>query len=115
MTVAECYAQFEGDYEGTIERLATEELVRKYLLRFLDDPCYGVLVKKYSEHADREAFQAVHTLKGLCLNLGLTKLNRSSSQLTEALRNGRMPEADGLLEQVKADYVLTCGAIRELE
>ena len=114
MTVEECYAKFGGDYEGTIDRLATEELARKYLIRFLDDPCYGVLVQKYKIHADKEAFQAVHTLKGLCLNLGLTKLKKSSSQLTEALRYGRKPEADELLEKVAEDYELTCNAIRQL-
>ena len=32
MTVEECYRAFGGDYEGTIDRLVTEELVTKYLI-----------------------------------------------------------------------------------
>ena len=115
MTVAECYDKFGGDYEGTIDRLATESPVRKYLVRFLDDPCYGELVDHFSKHEDKEAFQAVHTMKGLCLNLGLTRLTTSSSALTEALRNGRKPEADQLLEYVTRDYDEICDAIRGLE
>ena len=114
MTVSECYRKFGGDYEGTLDRLATESLVRKYLLRLLDDPCYGELVKNFNAHADREAFQAVHTLKGLSLNLGLTKLTSSSSALTEALCHGRQEGAEELFEKVTEDYNEICGAIREL-
>ena len=36
------------------------------------------------------AFRAVHTLKGVVLNLGLGSLARASSQMTEALRAVRI-------------------------
>lgn len=114
MTVEECYGKFGGDYAGTIDRLGTEELVRKYLLRFLNDPCYSGFVSHFTRHEDREAFQAVHTMKGLSLNLGLTPLTESSSAMTEALRHGRMPGAEDLLGKLTEDYHRICGAIREL-
>lgn len=40
------------------------------------------------------AFRAVHTLKGVALNLGLGSLAHASSQMTEALRGqDSMPES----------------------
>ena len=63
---------------------------------------------------DKEAFQAVHTLKGLSLNLGLTPLVSSASALTEALRHGRKIEAESLIDPVKHDYEEICAAIRGL-
>ena len=116
MTVEECYRAFGGDYEGTIDRLVTEELVTKYLMRFLNDPSYGSLVDAFSAGGsrDREAFQAVHTLKGRSLNLGMTQLTKSAAALTEALRFGRKPEAEACFAQVKLDYNMTAEAIRRL-
>ena len=116
MTLEECYEKFGGDYSETLERLVMPELVEKYLRRFLKDPCYNLLVESFREDGsrDREAFQAVHTLKGLCLNLGLTPLTRSSSALTEALRDGRKPGAEEMFVQVKKDYAAVSGAICEL-
>ena len=116
MTVEECYRAFGGDYEGTIDRLVTEELVTKYLIRFLNDPSYGSLVDAFSARGskDRDAFQAVHTLKGLSLNLGMTQLTKSAAALTETLRFGRKPEAEACFAQVKLDYNMTAEAIRRL-
>ena len=92
------------------------ELVTKYLIRFLNDPSYGSLVDAFSAGGskDREAFQAVHTLKGLSLNLGMTQLTKSAAALTEALRFGRKPEAEACFAQVKLDYNMTAEAIRRL-
>ena len=45
----------------------------------------------------------------------LTRLLNSSSQLSEALRHGYTPEADGLAEQVGRDYQDTVGAIRAFQ
>lgn len=114
MTLKECYTAFEGDYEGTMERLLTEERIRKYLGEFLEDDDFSRLEKGMKERDDRAAFLAVHTLKGLALNLGMSALAHSASDLTEALRNGRKPEADALFVRCRADYEMTEEAIRQM-
>ena len=115
MTLQECYAAMGGDYEEVIGRLRSERLVQKFILKFVDDGSYRLLVDSMASKSYEEAFRAAHTIKGVCQNLGLSKLLDSSSQLSEALRHGYTPEADGLAEQVGRDYQEAVGAIRSFQ
>ena len=111
MSLQSCYIALEGDYNDVIGRLRTERLVQKFVLKFLNDPSFDLLCKSLEEKDYGEAFRASHTIKGVCQNLSFTKLYQSSHALTEALRNGWSPEAEGLIGQVKADYQQTVDAI----
>ena len=115
MTLQECYAALEGDYAGVTSRLPTERMVQKFVLKFLNDGSYDLLLRSMETEDYAEAFRAAHTIKGICQNLSFTRLYESSSQLSEALRSGWTPEADTLIEQVKADYQVTVDALRALE
>ena len=115
MTLQECYAAMEGNYEDALGRLRSDRLVQKFVLRFLTDGSYDLLCSSMEAQNYEEAFRAAHTIKGVCQNLSLSRLLASSSDLSEALRHGYTPEADALLERVKADYRQTAGAIRTLE
>ena len=103
MTLRECYAQLEGDYEGTLGRLCSEKLVEKFALKFLADDSYELLEESLEAGNYSEAFRAAHTLKGVSLNLGFTKLNRVSDELTEALRDCSGLEDMQLLEKARLD------------
>lgn len=111
MTLRECYEAFGGNYDDAVSRLMNESLIRKMLVRFLEDKSFGNLVKAMEEGNDGEAFRMAHTLKGVCGNLGFHRLYESSSMLTEALRGGRTPEADDCLERVSEDYREVCRII----
>ena len=37
MTLQECYAALEGDYQGVLGRLTSERMVQKFVLKFLND------------------------------------------------------------------------------
>ena len=115
MTLQECYAALEGDYQGVLGRLTSERMVQKFVLKFLNDGSYDLLLRSMAEESWQEAFRAAHTIKGVCQNLDFTRLYRSSSQLSEALRNGFTPEAPALAEQVKEDYARTTAAIRAFQ
>lgn len=115
MTLQECYAALEGDYQGVLGRLTSERMVQKFVLKFLNDGSYDLLIRSMAEENWQEAFRAAHTIKGVCQNLDFTRLYRSSCQLSEALRNGFTPEAPALAEQVKADYAQTVSAIRAFQ
>lgn len=115
MTLKECYAAMGGDYDEVIGRLRSERLVQKFVLKFLDDGSYDLLCRALEEGNREEAFRAAHTIKGVCQNLDFTRLYQSSSQLSEALRNGYSPEAPALAEQVTEDYRQTVTAIRALK
>lgn len=115
MTLQECYAAMGGNYESAVGRLRSERLVQKFILKFLDDGSYDLLCKSLEEENYAEAFRAAHTIKGVCQNLSIDKLQDSSSRLCEALRNGYTPEAGALAEEVRADYSQTVDAIRAFQ
>ncbi len=114
MDLKECYEAIGGDFSGAITRLRSEKLVTKLVLKFLADPSFPALEEAMRTANQEEAFRAAHTLKGLSLNLGFTRLGDSSSRLTEALRNTIQPEAASLFEEVAADYAETASAIQAL-
>ena len=111
MTLPECYAALNGDFEDVLTRLRSERLVQKFVLKFLDDGSYALLLDSLAAGNHDDAFRAAHTIKGMCQNLSFTALERSSSALTEALRDGGSADP-ALVEAVKADYQTTTDAIR---
>lgn len=112
MTLQECYAAMGGNYDEVLGRLRSDRLIQKFVLKFVDDGSYQLLLDSMSSQNYEEAFRAAHTIKGMCQNLDFTRLYRSSSALSEALRHGITPEAPALLEQVRTDYGQTADAIR---
>ncbi|MCH5164792.1 MAG: Hpt domain-containing protein [Clostridiales bacterium] len=117
MTVKECYEKVGGDYDDVMSRLRTDERIKKFLLKVADDKSFEALCTNLEAHNMEEAFRASHTLKGVGLNLSLTKLHKSANILTEALRGKTEYSADlvPLFEAVKADYELTVAAIRAVD
>ena len=115
MTLKECYEAIGGNYEEVIGRLRSERLVQKFTLKFLDDKSLELLEKSLKEENYEEAFRAAHTIKGVCQNLSIDKLQASSSRLCESLRNGYTPESDALAEEVRADYSQTAAAIEAFQ
>lgn len=113
MTLKECYEALGGGYDEVISRLRSERLVQKFALKFLDDGSYRLLCDSLEAGDREEAFRAAHTMKGICANLAFNALLESSENLTEALRDGKPPEAgeEALVARVKEDYRRTCQAI----
>ena len=118
MTLKECYAAFGGDLEALLLRLPSERLAGKLIRKFPEDGSFRELCAAVAGGDRETAFRCAHSLKGLCLNLELPGLLRSSSELTEALRPGNeyIPQkVEQLLEQVRQDYTLVCDAVSRLD
>lgn len=116
MTVKECYEVMKGDYDDVISRLRTDERVKKFLLRVVDDTSFANLTEAIENKNVEEAFRAAHTLKGVSKNMSLTGLAYTSSLLTEALRGKTefSEEVDPLYKKVKKEYSLTMACIQML-
>jgi HPt (histidine-containing phosphotransfer) domain-containing protein len=115
MTIKECYEEMGGEYQGVISRLGKDDRVARFLPKLLADPSYEKLCKACEERNADEAFRAAHTMKGVCLNLSLTRLANSASLMTEKLR-GREEFDESVLDilpQLKEDYEHTCECIRK--
>lgn len=115
MTLKECYAILEGSYDDMTARLATEDRIKKFLSMFPKDPTFQELCSAMEEKDYALAFRCAHTLKGLCLNLGIERLRRSADAITEALRGNQNNGADALLPQVIEDYNITLNAIKQID
>lgn len=114
MTVQECYESMGSDFEGVLGRMGSEAMVKRFALKFLDDPSYGNLVKAVEEQNAEEAFRAAHTLKGICLNLGLDRLCKVSALLTEKLRGREFDGYEEAYGEAQKEYRNTIDAIRNM-
>lgn len=116
MDLKTCYEQLCGDYEAVMGRLRQEERVAKFLRLFPSDESFSLLTQAMEAQDWPVAFRAAHSMKGVALNLGLSALARTSSELTEALRSGApAQDPDPLYQEVKADYDKTLAAIAALD
>ena len=105
------------DYDGALSRfMGNEALLMRFLNKFLDDPNFLNLDTALEQGDAEKAFQAAHTLKGVCQNLSITALYHSSAELADRLRDGQEYGEDvaPLLERVKKDYTLAMDCIRQL-
>ena len=114
MTIREIYEMTDGDYSGVLERLSEEERVRRFVRMFAQDPTYAELERHLREKDAGEAFRAAHTLKGVCLNIGFTRMYILAGEVTEALRAGDLEAAEAAMPALRTDYARLVEAIGEL-
>ncbi len=114
MTVEESYNSIGADYADICKRFGGETLVKKFALKFLQDPSYQALEKAIADDEAQEAFRAAHTLKGISANLSLTNLYTVSSVLTEKLRGGKLEDYEEDYQKVQEQYRLTTEALSQI-
>lgn len=115
MTIEQCYKNLGGDYAQAERRLMNNNLIHRFVTKFLDDSSFSELCSAMKDGDRQGAFRAAHTLKGVCANLSFSRLLSSVSELTELLRaeNETIPNnAAGIFQQVEQDYELTVNCIR---
>ena len=62
MTLKDCYMQMGADYEETVQRLRSESLIQRIILKFPQDPSYQELCQALADGNIEVAFRAAHTL-----------------------------------------------------
>ena len=115
MTVKECYEQMGSNYESVLGRMGSEAMIKRFALKFLNDPSFNDLKEDLIKKDGEEAFRAAHTLKGVCLNLGVDELYEVSAELTEKLRGRETAGSEELFQKVSQKYQKTVAAIQGLE
>lgn len=115
MTLIMFYNRVGGDLTQTLRRLPGEDFVRKFLLRYPDDPSFAQLWNAVENSDWQTAFQAAHTVKGIAQKLGLEKLYQAANALTEALRGDRELEDRSLLQAIEAAQAEVLAALNELD
>lgn len=116
MTVKECYEQMDSNYNNVLERLGSESLVKRFALKFKDDLSFANLTNALEAGDAPEAFRAAHSLKGICLNLGLDELYEASAALTELLRGKDTVQGyEELYKELKDQYDITLAAVAGMQ
>ena len=115
MTVKECYEKAGSDYDGVLNRLGSEALIKRFAIKFLNDPSFQNLTDGLAEKDGEKAFRAAHTLKGVCLNLGFDELYEARAEITEKLRGKETAGSEDMFQKVEEKYQKTVNAIKGLE
>ena len=89
MTLTEFYAAVGGSYEDASARLQNDAFIGRFLRMLPRDDNMARLTAAVDSGSAEEAFRAVHTLKGIALNLSLVRLAEACTAMTEALRAAR--------------------------
>ena len=114
MTLQEFYTRIGGNYDDTLRRIPSEALVRKFVLKYPNDPSFGQLKDALATQDWETAFRASHTLKGVAQNLGMDRLYKTAATLCDAVRGPKPLEDASLWPPVVAAHEEVLAAIREL-
>ena len=86
-------------------------LYEKYLSNFPQDILAAQLKTALEEKRYSDAFEDVHSLKGVVGNLGFTKLYDATCVLTECLRANEYDKAVAAYETFSHEYVRICAQL----
>ena len=93
------------DWDEILDRfMGNEDLIARFMFKFLKDQSMNDLTKYLAEGNVSEAFKAVHTLKGVGANLGLKGFLTPVCELTEILRAGSMDGYEEKYNAIKPKY-----------
>lgn len=113
MTIRDCYEKLHGDYEDVTDRLGSDSLTEKFILKFLNDKTFDALKQAVADGDITASFKAAHTLKGVAANLSFTLLFESTGRLTEQLRSMTEPADEALMNDVAECYQTVISVINE--
>ena len=114
MKLEELYQKIGGDLKNVMKRIPNEAMIGKFVRKYANDPTYSRLTAAVEAKNWKDVFLAAHTLKGICQNLGMDNLYRSSFEVTEALRGGSNNTNEEMLSRLKADYEAAVETIKQL-
>ena len=112
--IQELYNNINGNYEEALSRMQNDERIKKYLGFFLADTSYEDLKKAIEEKNCDMAFNAAHTLKGVCKNMAFTALSVVAEEITEELRAKNFEKALEIFPKVTEKYNLVIEEIKKI-
>jgi len=113
MTLQELYESIGGDYEQALRVLRVEKLIDKHIRKLAGNGVVDNLLAAGETMDPTQLFEAAHATKGVCANLGLTRIAGLASEIAEEFRPGtprtmsddevkdKLRAIDGLYETTK--------------
>jgi HPt (histidine-containing phosphotransfer) domain-containing protein len=90
-----------------------EEMYFEFLLQFLDENGLPALQETVASGEVKKAFDAAHTLKGVCANLSIDVMSDIVEPMVEILRQGTMDGVAARLQQLTDAYGIVSDTIRQ--
>ena len=115
MTAKEAYESVYSNYDNVLKRLGSEAMIKRFAVKFLDDPTFNELEQALEAGNGEDAFRAAHTMKGICLNLGFDKLYEVSAALTEQLRDREIAGSEAMYQKVAEQYDRLTAALKAID
>ena len=101
------------DWKTALARFVNNEaLLEKFLNKFIEDESFHFLKAALEKENVKDAFIAAHTLKGVCGNLSMMRLQQAVSRQVEYLREGNLTDAVKCMDEVEKTYWLAVNAIK---
>ena len=97
MTLQELYLEIGGDYDQAVRVLRMDKLIDKHIRKLTQNGVVDNLINAGTRMDNTELFESAHAMKGVCANLGLTKLSEMASEIAEEYRPGnprKLTDAD---------------------
>ena len=114
MSLHKFYQAIDGDFEAACRRFYNENMLQKFLIRFLDEPCCAELNDALGRHDRDAAIKAVHADRtGTQLWL-YTAGKEERSTVAWMLRGNQDEEITELRYEVTTEYIRIVHAIRSL-
>ena len=118
MTLQELYQEMGADYEMAIRILRMDKLIDKHIRRFAGNEVIKGLLQAGEAMDPAELFDKAHAAKGVCANLGLSKLSNLVTVISEEYRPGNArtrsdEEVKQILEEIQRVYELSIEKIRQ--
>lgn len=100
------------DTDAALRRfVGSADLYGKFLNKFPEDDNFGKILPAFEKNDFETGLTAVHTLKGVSGNLGLTRLYGACSNTVVLIRAGKYDEAKQSYPELKAAYEEVCTLI----
>ena len=120
MTLQELYTKIDGDYEQVCRVLRLDKLIDKHIRKFAHNELVDQLNNAKADLNPTDIFEITHALKGVSANLGLSGINRLSSEITEDFRPGNQrklsdEEVRNKIDEINSEYLKIVDGVKEYE
>ena len=103
------------DIHELYERMCNkEELVLKFLNKFLEDENFLELQKSYVKKDPEVMLRYAHTLKGISANLNMFALNQACSAMVKHIREQELSLLDKDYQDICQEYQVVVSALKDV-
>ncbi|MBQ3427950.1 MAG: Hpt domain-containing protein [Clostridia bacterium] len=118
MNLQELYAAIDGDYTHAAKVLRMDKLIDKHIRKLPGNNVVSGLVEAGRAMDATAIFENAHAMKGVCSNLGLTKLAEAATLLSDEFRPGTPRELTDSevaekIDEIEAQFNKTIDVIEQ--